>query len=180
MYSNLGIEKHVIIEKSQIIHGSGAIYVHGWGSEPVATKPFRVNSWYNWFKSGYDVTILFLGSALFLISSFRATVCLLSQDPFVTLTITISLSWVPSHSLYTPFNPYTIPCITTRQGVLFAYLFLVMDNYSFSRFSHICCVFLLLILLSITFHDLPFLLSGMFYLVPSCSFAYSADLLLSI
>ena len=117
--------------------------------------------------------VLFSSSLLFVL-------CLLSRDPFVTLTITISLSWVPSHSLYTPFNPYTIPCITTRQGVLFAYLFLVMDNYSFSRFSHICCVFLLLILLSITFHDLPFLLSRTFYLVPSCSFAYSADPLSSI
>ena len=71
---------------------------------------------------------------------------------------------------YTPFNPYAVSCITTRQGVLFAYLFLVMDDYSFSWFSRICCIFLLLILLSITFHDLPFLLSGTFYLVPSCSF----------
>ena len=104
----------------------------------------------------------------------------LSWDPFVTLTITISLSWDPSHSLYAPFNPYAVPCITTRQGVLFAYLFLVMDDYSFSWFSCIYCVFLLLILLSIMFHDLPFLLSRTFYLVLSCSFAYSADLLLSI
>ena len=85
--------------------------------------------------------------------------CLLSWDPFVTLTITTSLSWDPLHSLYMPFNPYTVPCITIGQGVLFVYLFLVMDDYSFSQFSPICCVFLLLILLSITFHDLPFLLS---------------------
>ena len=96
------------------------------------------------------------------------------------LTITISLSWDPSHSPYVPFNPYTVPCITTGQGVFFVYLFLVMDDYSFSQFSHICCVLLLLILLSIIFHDLPFLLSRMFYLVPSCSFTYSADLLSSI
>ena len=96
------------------------------------------------------------------------------------LTITISLSWDPSPSPYMPFNPYTVPCITTGQGVLFAYYFLVMDDYSFGRFSHICCIFLLLILLSIMFHDLPFLLSGMFYLVPPCSFAYSADPLSSI
>ena len=48
------------------------------------------------------------------------------------LTITISLSWDPLHSLYTPFNPYAIPCITTGQGVFFVYLFLVMDDYSFS------------------------------------------------
>ena len=96
--------------------------------------------------------VLFSSSLLFMLH-------LLSWDPFVMLTITISLSWDPSHSPYAPFNPYAVPCITTRQGVLFAYLFLVMDNYSFSRFSHICHMFLLLILLSITFHDLPFLLS---------------------
>ena len=96
------------------------------------------------------------------------------------LTITIFLSWDPSHSLYAPFNPYAIPCITTGQGVLFAYLFLVMDDYSSSRFSHICCVLLLLILLLMMFHDLLFLLSGMFYLIPPCSFTYSADLFWSI
>ena len=121
----------------------------------------------------YSWVALFSLSLLFVL-------CLLSRDPFVTLIIIISLSWDPSHSPYAPFNPYTVPCITTRQRVLFAYLFLVMDDYSFSRFSHICCIFLLLILLSITFHDLPFLLSGTFYLVLSCSFAYSADLLSSI
>ena len=124
-------------------------------------------------KISICVMILFLGSALFVLR-------LLSQDPSVMLTITISSSWDPSHSLYAPFNPYAIPCITTGQGVLFAYLFLVMDNYSFSRSSRICCVLLLLILLSMAFHDLPFLLSGTFYLVLSCSFAYSADLLSSI
>ena len=117
--------------------------------------------------------VLFSSSLLFVLR-------LLSRDPFVMLTITISLSWDPSHSPYAPFNPYTIPCITTGQGVLFAYLFLVMDDYSFSRFSHIRCMFLLLILLSITFHDLPFLFSRTFYLVLSCSFAYSAGLLSSI
>ena len=117
--------------------------------------------------------MLFSSSLLFMLH-------LLSWDPFVMLTITTSLSWDPLLSPYAPFNPYTVPCTTTRQGVLFTYLFLVMDDYSFSRFSHICCVFLLLILLSITFHDLPFLLSGTFYSVPSCSFTYSADPLSSI
>ena len=53
--------------------------------------------------------ILFLGSALFVLR-------LLSQDPSVMLTITISSFWDPSHSLYAPFNPYTIPYLTTRQG----------------------------------------------------------------
>ena len=123
-----------------------------------------------WFSSW---AVLFSSSLLFMLH-------LLSWDPSVTLTITISLSWDPSHSPSAPFNPYAIPCITTGQGVLFAYLFLVMDDYSFSQFSRICCMFLLLILLSIMFHDLPFLLSRTFYSVPSCSFAYSADLLSSI
>ena len=121
----------------------------------------------------YSWVALFSLSLLFVLHS-------RSQDLFVMPTITISLSWDPSHSPYTPFNPYAVPCTTTGQGVLFAYLFLVMDNYSFSRFSRICCIFLLLILLFITFHDLPFLLSGTFYLVLSCSFAYSADPLSSI
>ena len=105
---------------------------------------------------------------------------LLSQGPFPMLTIIIFLFWDPSHSLYVPSNPYTVPYTTTGQGTLFAYLFLVMNDYSFSRFSHICSILLLLILLSMTFHDIPFLLSGTFYLVPSCSFTYSADLLSSI
>ena len=105
---------------------------------------------------------------------------LLSQGPFPLPTIIIFLSWDPSHSPYAPSNPYAVPYTTTGQGTLFTYLFLVMDDYSFSRFSCICCVLLLLILLSMMFHDIPFLLSGTFYLVPSCSFAYSADLLSSI
>ena len=133
--------------------------------ESLAPKP-NLLRFYSWVA-------LFSLSLLFVLR-------LLSQDPFVTLTITISLSWDPSHSPYTPFNPYAVPCITTGQGILFAYLFLVMGDYSFSSFSRICCIFLLLILLSIMFHDLPFLLSRTFYLVPSCSFAYSADPLLSI
>ena len=121
----------------------------------------------------YSWVVLFSLSLLFVLRP-------LSQGPFVMLTISISLSWDPSHSPYMPFNPYVISCITTGQGVFFVYLFLVMDNFSFSRFSRICCMLLLLILLSITFHDLLFLLSGTFYLVLSCSFAYSADLLSSI
>ena len=55
-----------------------------------------------------------------------------------------------------------------------------MDTYSSSQFSHIGCVPLLLILFSMTFHDILFLLSGMFYLVPPYSLAYSADLFWSI
>ena len=129
-------------------------------------------------STGY---VLRFSSWVVLFSSFLPFVPrLLSQGPFPMLTITIFLSWNPSHSPYMPSNPYTIPYTTTRQGTLFAYLFLVMDNYSSSRFSHICCVLLLLILLSMAFHDLLFLLSGTFYLVPSCSFTYSADLLSSI
>ena len=78
---------------------------------------------------------------------------LLSQGPFPMLTIIIFLSWDPSHSPYALSNPYTIPYTTTGQGTLFAYLFLVMDDYSFSRFSCICCMLLLLILFSMTFHS---------------------------
>ena len=57
---------------------------------------------------------------------------LLSRGPFLMLTITIFLSWDPLHSPYMLSNPYTIPSIIARQGILFAYLFLVMDNYSSS------------------------------------------------
>ena len=96
------------------------------------------------------------------------------------LTITIFLFWDPSHSPYMLSNPYAVPSIIAGQGILFAYLFLVMDNYSSSQFSCISCVLLLLILLSMIFHDILFLLSGMFYLVPPYSFAYSADLFWSI
>ena len=124
------------------------------------------------------ITILFLGSALFLISFSMPR--LLFQGPFLMLTITISFSWDPSHSPCTLSNPYAVPNIIARQGILFAYLFLVMDNYSSSQFSHIGCILLLLILLSMIFHDILFLLSGTFYLVPPCSFAYSADLFWSI
>ena len=105
---------------------------------------------------------------------------LLSQGPFLMLIITIFLSWDPLHSPYVPSNPYAVPCITTRQGIPFAYRFLVMDTYSSSQFSCISCISLLLILFSMTFHDILFLLSGTFYLVPPCSFAYSADLFWSI
>ena len=79
-----------------------------------------------------------------------------------------------------PSNPYTVPCITARQGIFFASLFLVMDTYSSSQFSHIGYMFLLLIFLSMIFHDFLPLLSGMFYLVLQYSFAYSAGLFLSI
>ena len=113
-------------------------------------------------------------------SSLLSVPHLLSRSPFLMLTITIFLSWDPSHSPYTRSNPYTIPSIIARQGILFAYLFLVMDNYSSSRFSHISCILLLLILLSMIFHNILFLLSRMFYLVLPYSFAYSADLFWSI
>ena len=130
---------------------------------------------------GVLVMILWFSSWVVLFSSSLPFMPhLLSWGPFPMLTIIIFLLWDPSHSLYTPSNPYAVPYTTTGQGTLFTYLFLVMDNYSFSRFSHICCMLLLLILLSMTFHDIPFLLSRTFYLVPLCSFAYSADLLLSI
>ena len=117
--------------------------------------------------------VLFFSSLLFV-------PCLLSWSPFLMLTITIFLSWNPSHSLYVLSNPYAVPSIITRQGILFAYLFLVMDDYSSSWFSCISCVLLLLILFSMIFHDVLFLLSGTFYLVPPCTFAYSADLFWSI
>ena len=105
---------------------------------------------------------------------------LLFQGPFLMLTITIFLSWDPPHSLFVLSNPYAVPNIIAGQGILFAYLFLVMDNYSSSQFSRISCILLLLILLSMIFHDILFLLSRTFYLVPPCSFAYSADLFWSI
>ena len=105
---------------------------------------------------------------------------LLSWSPFLMPIITIFLSWDPSHLPYTPSDPYTIPCITTGQGILFASLFLVMDAYSSSRFSCIGCILLLLIFFSMIFHDVLFLLSRTFYLVPQYSFAYSAALCLSI
>ena len=92
-------------------------------------------------------------------SSLLSVPRLLSQGPFLMLTITIFLSWDLSHSLYALSNPYAVPSIIARQGILFAYLFLVMDDYSSSRFSCIGCVLLLLILLSMIFHDILFLLS---------------------
>ena len=44
---------------------------------------------------------------------------LLSWGPFLMLIITIFLSWDPLHSPYAPSNPYTVPCITTGQGISF-------------------------------------------------------------
>ena len=75
-----------------------------------------------------------------------------SQGPFLTSIITIFLSWDLSHSLYTPSNPYTIPCITAGQGIFFASLCFIMDAYSSSQFSCISYIFILLILL---FHNIP-------------------------
>ena len=105
---------------------------------------------------------------------------LLSQGPFLTPIITIFLSWDLSHSPYMPSNPYTVPCITAGQGIFFASLFLVMDTYFSSRFSHISYVLLLLIFFSTIFHDFLLLLSRTFYLVLQHSFTYSAGLFLSI
>ena len=78
-----------------------------------------------------SVMILFLGSALCLISSFHAT------SPFPG-----SLSYTYHHYLLilgpltftvnTPSNPYTILCIIAGQGIFFASLFLVMNTYSSS------------------------------------------------
>ena len=65
----------------------------------IAALVLRFSSW----------VVLFSSSPLFVLH-------LLSQDPSVMLTITISSSWDPSHSLYAPFNPYAVPCITTGQG----------------------------------------------------------------
>ena len=129
-----------------------------------------INGLLLWFSSW---VVLFSLSLLFMPR-------LLSQGPFLMLTITIFLSWDPSHSPYALSNPYAIPSIITGQGILFAYLFLVMDDYSSSQFSRISCIFPLLILLSMTFHDILFLLSRTFYLVLPCSFTYSADLFWSI
>ena len=117
--------------------------------------------------------VLFFSSLLFMLR-------LLSQGPFLLLTITIFLSWDPSYSPYALSNPYAVPSIIAGQGILFAYLFLVMGDYSSSQFSCISCILLLLILFSMIFHDVLFLLSRMFYLVLPCSFAYSADLFWSI
>ena len=49
-----------------------------------------------------------------------------------------------------------------------------------NKFSHISYILLLLIFPSLIFHDFLLLLSRTFYLVPQYSFAYSADLFLSI
>ena len=103
-----------------------------------------------------------------------------SWGPFLTPIITIFLSWDLLHSPYVPSNPYTVLCIIARQWMFFASLFLVMDAYSSSQFSHIGYIVLLLIFLSMIFHDFLPLLSKMFYLVLQYSFAYSADLFLSI
>ena len=97
---------------------------------------------------------------------------LLSWGPFFTPIITIFLSWDPSHSLYAPSNPYAVPCITTRQGIPFAYHFLVMDSYSPSQFSHIGCIPLLLILFSMTFRDILFILTQQ-NILPSSTMFFS-------
>ena len=129
---------------------------------------------------GGNITVLFLGSTLFLISSFCATSLLPGFLSYTYSIITIFLSWDLSHSLYTPSNPYAVPCIIARQGIFFASLFLVMDAYFSSQFSHISYILLLLLFPSLIFHDFLPLPSGTFYLVPQYSFAYSADLFLSI
>ena len=130
----------------------------------------RQAHWAQWLLLRFSSWVVLFSSSLLFMPR------LLSWGPFLMLTITTFLSWDPSHSPYVLSNPYTVPSIIARQGILFAYLFLVMDNYSSSQFSCIGCVLLLLILLSMMFHDILFLLSGTFYLVLPYSFTYSADL----
>ena len=105
---------------------------------------------------------------------------LLSQGPFLMLIITISLSGTPYIHHMCPLTPTLFLALLPDREYPFAYHFLVTDTYSSSQFSRIGCIPLLLILFSMTFHDILFLLSGTFYLVPLCSFAYSADLFWSI
>ena len=100
--------------------------------------------------------------------------------PFLCLPSLSPYSGTPYIHCMHPLTPTPFLALLPDRGIPFAYCFLVMDTYSFSWFSHIGCILLLLILFSMTFNDILFLLSGMFYLVPPCSFAYSADLFWSI
>ena len=100
--------------------------------------------------------------------------------PFLCLSSLSSYPGTP-HIYHThPLTPMLFLALLPDRGIPFAYCFLVMGTYSSSRFSRIGCILLLLILFSMTFHDILFLLSGTFYLVPPCSFAYSAYLFWSI
>ena len=92
--------------------------------------------------------------------------------PFLCLPSLSSYSGTPHIHCTCPLTPMLFLALLPDRGIPFAYHFLVMDAYSSSQFSHISCVLLLLILFSMTFHDILFLLSGMFYLVLPCSFAY--------
>ena len=55
--------------------------------------------------------VLFSSSLLFVL-------CLLSRDPFVMLTITISLSWDPLHSPYAPLTPMPFLALLPDRGAL--------------------------------------------------------------
>ena len=72
-----------------------------------------------WFSSW---EVLFSSSLLFMLH-------LLSQGPFLMLTITIFLSWDPSHSPHMLSNPYTISSIITGQGILFVTVSLLSHGW---------------------------------------------------
>ena len=120
----------------------------------------------NWSGCKWMVLLQFSSLAVLFSLYLLFVPCPPSQDPSLMPIIIIFLSWDPSCSLYALSNPYAVHCITTGQGISFSSLFLVMDAYSSSWFSHIDYVFLLLTFPSLMFHDFPPLLSRMFYLVP--------------
>ena len=67
------------------------------------------------FVDSLPLLVLWFSSWAALLSSFFLFVPhLLSQGPFLMPIITIFLFWDPSHSLYVPSNPYTIPYITAE------------------------------------------------------------------
>ena len=86
--------------------------------------------------------------------------------PFLCLSSLSSYPGTPYIHCTRPLTPTPFLALLPDRGYSFAYHFLVMDTYSSSWFSRISCVPLLLILFSMTFHDIPFLLSRTFYLVP--------------
>ena len=100
--------------------------------------------------------------------------------PFLCLSSLSSYPGTPYIHCTRPLTPTPFLALLLDREYPYAYHFLVMDTYSSSQFSRIGCILLLLILFSITFHDILFLLSGTFYLILLCSLAYSADLFWSI
>ena len=89
--------------------------------------------------------MLFSSSPLFMLH-------LLSWGPFLMLTITIFLSWDPLHSPYAPSNPYTIPCITTGQGISFC---LSLLSHGWLLLQLILSYWLHTPLTHSPFHDIP-------------------------